>query len=88
MPRAIRRTFVLAGLLTAGAQPALAHPGHAVELVPSSSASHYLLQPEHAMIWLAAVCAAGFLCRILTRRPKLAWQKVAEPFADSSRSDD
>ena len=29
-----------------------AHSGHELEVVPNSSALHYVLQPEHALVWL------------------------------------
>ena len=52
-----RRTSLLAALVLLGCigDPAAAHPGHAMDVVPPESAMHYLLQPEHAAWNLLAV---------------------------------
>ena len=55
-------TVGLAGLLVdVNAQALLAHPGHAVEVIPASAPGHWWLQPEHAAIWIVALVTSAVL---------------------------
>ncbi len=51
---------------------ALAHPGHAVEVVPANSAWHYVGQPEHLAAGLLVVAVAAVcLLQLLRQRSSL-----------------
>ena len=69
---------LLACLVLSTPQLAQAHPGHATEVVSSSSAWHYLVQPEHALANLFLAAVIGFCCIRLIhhRRPKLLLARV------------
>lgn len=57
------------------AERALAHPGHALEVVSASSPAHYFLQPEHALLvfgFVAAVAGVGYVIRSRNKSHRLA----------------
>lgn len=63
------------------ANVAQAHPGHPVEVVPSQSPLHFLFQPEHAVVWVAAL---GFAAVIIGN---VAAQRVRQARAGQSVED-
>lgn len=78
-----RRWLTLAALCVCGiAAPASAHPGHARELAPADSMMHYIVQPTHAVVWLALVVLAAFgllLRNRVVRSRRLVLATVARP---------
>lgn len=68
----VRANFLLAcvaylvGTLAASST-VLAHPGHSVDVVPASSPTHYVLQPEHGAGLLAFALLAFLVVRMVRR---------------------
>ena len=60
------------GLLLVGCGVLQAHPGHALEIVPSDASLHYLLQPEHlGGVLLLAAAVAWSVIKMWRQRPRM-----------------
>ncbi|RMF45389.1 MAG: hypothetical protein D6753_00220 [Planctomycetota bacterium] len=44
---------------------AVAHPGHAVEVLPATNPAHWIAQPEHGVYWVMVVVGAAVLARLI-----------------------
>ncbi len=55
-------------LMALVASPVTAHPGHAVELAPPNSISHYFVQPSHPLALVLVCLLAALVVRSVVRR--------------------
>lgn len=85
MLTAVRLAFpaVLVASITSVAQ---AHPHHAHTVVPADSGWHFLLQPEHALVWSIGLATLLGIASSMVYRAKSSRQQPARAHVKSPSS--